>query len=75
MIVYGAGIADGNLHTEDNLPTLLLGGGAGHITSGRHIRYPKGTPMANLHLRMLDILGVPVDKLGDSTGKLDPLSV
>jgi hypothetical protein len=75
MIVYGAGIADGNLHTEDNLPTLLLGGGAGQIKSGRHIRYPKGTPMANLHLRMLDILGVPVDKLGDSTGKLDPLSV
>ena len=75
MIMYGAGIADGNLHTEDNLPTLLVGGGGGKIKGGRHIRYPKGTPMANLYLRMLDNLGIPIDKLGDSTGKLDPLSV
>jgi hypothetical protein len=75
MIVYGAGIADGNLHTEDNLPTILVGGAAGKIKGGRHIRSPKGTPMANLYLRMLDNVGVAVDHLGNSTGKLDPLSL
>jgi len=75
MIMYGAGIADGNLHTEDNLPTLLVGGGGGKVKGGRHIRYPKGTPMANLYLRMLDNLGIQIDKLGDSNGKLDPLSM
>ena len=53
MIVYGAGIADGNLHTEDNLPTILVGGAGGKIKGGRHIRSPKGTPMANLYLRMI----------------------
>jgi hypothetical protein len=73
--MYGAGIADGNLHTEENLPTVLVGGAAGQIKGGRHIQYPKGTPMANLYLRMLDNAGVPVDKMGDSTGKLAPLSM
>jgi len=75
MIVYGAGIADGNLHTEDNLPTILVGGGAGKIKGGRHVRSAKGTPMANLYLRLLDNLGVSVEHLGNSTGKLDPLSL
>jgi uncharacterized protein DUF1552 len=75
MIVYGAGIADGNLHTEDNLPTIIVGGAGGKIKGGRHLRSPKGTPMANLYLRMLDNLGVTVDHLGNSTGKLDPLSL
>ena len=75
MMVYGCGIADGNLHTNEDLGILLLGGGAGQVKSGRHIRYPKGTPMTNLYLRMLDIAGVRMDRLGDSTGKVNPLSV
>jgi hypothetical protein len=71
MIVYGSGIADGNLHTNEDLPILLAGGGIGKIKGGRHIRYPKGTPLTNLYLSMFEIAGVPVDRMGDSTGKLD----
>jgi hypothetical protein len=75
MIVYGSGITDGNLHTHENLPILLAGGGAGKIKGGRHIRYPDGTPMTNLYLSMLEMAGVPMDNLGDSTGKLERLSI
>ena len=73
MIIYGAGMADSNAHGSEDLPILLAGGGAG--TGGRHVRYDKGTPLANLHLSLLDRLGVPLDKLGHSTGRLplDPL--
>jgi len=74
MIIYGAGMGDSNSHASTNLPILLAGGGAG--TGGRHIRYSEDTPMANLHLSLLDKMGVPVDTLGHSTGRLplDPLS-
>ncbi len=74
MIVYGSSIADGNRHTHVDLPILLAGGGAGRIKSGRHVRYPKGTPMTNLLLTMLDKMGVPAEKIGDSTGEIDHLS-
>lgn len=73
MIVYGAGISDGDRHNHDNLPTLLAGGGAGSIKSGRHIKYPNQTPMTNLFLSMLDRMGVPTEHIGDSTGKLQQL--
>ena len=74
MIVYGAGMADSNAHASQNLPILLAGGAAG--VGGRHILFPEDTPLINLHLSLLDKLGVPVDTLGDSTGRLplDPLS-
>jgi len=74
MIVYGAGMADSNAHASQNLPILLAGGGAGK--GGRHIKYPEGTPLANLHLTLLDKMGVPLEKLGHSTGRLpiEPLS-
>ena len=75
MIVYGSGLSDSNLHTHTNLPTLLVGGEAGRIKGGRHLRYPKGTPITNLYLTLLDRLGVPVESLGDSTGKLELLSM
>ena len=75
MIVYGAGMSDGNMHTNWNLPVLLAGGGSDKLKGGRHIRYPKGTPMTNLYLSMLDLMGISVDGLGDSTGRLDLLSV
>ena len=74
MIVYGSGLGDANLHLHDNLPVLLVGGGAGQIKGGRHLRYPKGTPMSNLHMTLLDKLGIPVDSLGDSNGKLEFIS-
>jgi hypothetical protein len=67
LILYGSSLSDGNLHWHTNLPVLLLGGG---IKGGRHIRYPKDTPMTNLLLTMLDIVNVPVERLGDSTGRL-----
>jgi hypothetical protein len=75
MIVYGSGISDGNLHTNENVPTLMAGGAAAKIKGGRHLRYPSGTPLTNLYLSMLDKAGVPVDNLGDSTGKLELLSM
>jgi len=75
VIVYGSGMSDGNLHTNENLPILLVGGGAGKIKGGRHIRYPVGTPLTNLYLTLLDMAGVAVDQLGDSTGKLELLSI
>ena len=71
-IVYGAGMSDGNSHSPFDLPVLVAGGGAG-LKGGRHIRYPKGTPLANLHLTLMDRLGVQVDKIGDSTGEFKDL--
>ena len=73
-IVYGAGMADSDSHYHHNVPILLMGGGTGQIKGGRHVAVPKGTPLTNLHLTLLDKLGVPVEKLGDSTGKLELLS-
>ena len=71
MIVYGSGIADGNAHNHDNLPVLLAGGGGGTLRTGRHVRYAKETPMANLYISMLERLGAPVERFGDSKGKLE----
>ena len=74
MIVYGSSLADANAHTHHDLPICLVGGGVGQIKGGRHIRYPKDTPLNNLYLNLLDRAGVPVDNFGDSTGKLAYLS-
>jgi hypothetical protein len=74
-IVYGAGMSDSNAHDPTNLPILLVGGGAGQIKGGRHIRYGEGTPLANLHLTTLDMLGVHTDKIGDSNGEFEHLGV
>ncbi len=70
MVVYGAGISDGDRHNHDELPVLMAGKGGGSIKTGRHIILPKKTPMNNLFLTMLDKVGVNVETLGDSTGKL-----
>jgi Protein of unknown function (DUF1552) len=69
-MVYGAGMADSNSHSPIDIPLLLAGRGAGHLKGGRHIRY-RDTPLANLHLTLLDKLGVPCDRIGDSSGRLD----
>ena len=73
MIVYGAGIGDGNRHNHDELPILLAGKGGGTLKTGRHVRYPRNTPLMNLYLSMLDRMGAAVPSLGDSTGKLPSL--
>ena len=74
MIVYGSGIADGNRHTHADLPVLLAGSGGGTLTPGRHIRYPKDTPMTNLYMTMLDRMGVRQESIGDSTGMVQHLA-
>ena len=70
-MIYGAGIADSNSHAPVNIPFLLAGGGAGNLKGGRHTDL-KGVPLANLHLTLMDQFGVSWDRIGDSTGRLDP---
>jgi hypothetical protein len=70
-LLYGCGISDSNLHTHDNLPLLVVGGGAGSVKGGRHLRCEKDTPLTNLQLSLLNAVGVPLDHLGDSTGKVE----
>jgi hypothetical protein len=72
-ILYGAGMADGNAHSTQDLPLVLVGGAAGK--GGRHVRYAADTPIPNLHLALLDWLGAPTERLGNSTGTLSPLSL
>ncbi len=73
LIVYGSGISDGNTHAHDDLPILVAGRGNRTIKTGRHIRFPKETPLTNLYVSMLDRAGVNVPSIGDSTGPLPRL--
>jgi hypothetical protein len=75
MIVYGAGLSDGNRHNHEDLPTLLVGRGGGTIKPGRRMIVRKETPMMNLYLSMMDRMGVRVEQLGDSTGRLQGLDL
>ena len=74
MVVYCSAISDGNRHNHDDLPVLLAGGAKGVLQQGRHVVYDKNTPMANLYLAMLDVMGVKLDSFGDSTGYLNGLT-
>jgi hypothetical protein len=72
LVLYGGALSDGNLHLYTDLPLLLVAGGVAGIKGGRHIRYPRGTPMGNLLLTMLDKANVTrVERFGDSTGRLE----
>jgi hypothetical protein len=75
MIVYGAGLSDGNRHLHEDLPTLLIGRGGGDLRPGRRIIYRRETPMANFHLTLMDRMGVHVEQFGDASGRLDPASL
>jgi Protein of unknown function (DUF1552) len=75
MIVYGSGISDGNRHLHDDLPTLVFGRGGGSLVPGRRITFRKETPMANLHLALMDRMGVHVENFGDASGRLDLASL
>lgn len=75
MIIYGAGLADGNRHNHEDLPTLMVGRGGNYIKPGRRIVYRRETPMSNLFVTMMDRMGVPVDYFGDSTGRIDGLNL
>jgi hypothetical protein len=63
-------MSNSNRHDPGNLPIVLLGGGAG-VKTGRHLKYDENTPMANLLVTLLDRLGVPLDRIGNSNGKVD----
>jgi hypothetical protein len=79
LLLYGSGIGNPNVHDHTNLPILVAGGAAGGMMGDRHIRYNKPVPLANLHLTLLDKVGVNIERFGDSSGKITdlftPLSV
>lgn len=74
MVTYGSGLSDGNAHDHADLPLVLAGRGCGTLRPGRYVKYPNETPMANLFTAMLDRMGVRVETLGDSNGRLGYLS-
>jgi len=70
LVLYGGGMGDGNLHRHADLPCLLAGSLGGQFKTGVHVRYDMDTPMSNLLLTMMDAVGVRLDTIGDSTGRL-----
>ncbi|MCY3843351.1 MAG: DUF1552 domain-containing protein [Acidobacteria bacterium] len=73
VYLYGSGMGNSSLHDHENLPILVTGGAACGLRGGRHIRYDRGTPLANLHLTLLDRVGVRLDSFGDSNGRVEEL--
>ena len=73
LYLYGSGMGNPNVHDHTNLPILVAGGAAGRMRGGRHIRYAEPTPLANLHLTLLDKVGVRLDSFADSDGRMDAL--
>ena len=75
MLIYGAGLGNGDIHSQWNVPVAVLGSGGGRIKGGRHLVFDEGTPLSNLHVAMLNRAGIPTDnfggQLGYSTGELD----
>ena len=73
MVMLGSGMGNPDIHNHVNLPIVVAGGGAGKLKGGRHVKYAEPTPLANLHLTLLDRAGIHVDKFGDSSGKVNEL--
>jgi hypothetical protein len=73
LYLYGSGMGNPNVHDHVNLPIIVAGGAAGNMQGGRHIRHKEATPLANLHLTLLDKVGVRLDSFADSNGKVDEL--
>jgi hypothetical protein len=73
LYLYGSGMGNPNIHDHANLPIIVAGGAAGAMRGGRHMRYERSTPLANLHLTLLDKVGVRLDSFADSDGKMDEL--
>ena len=69
--MYGSGMGDADKHDHTNLPILVAGGRS--VKGGRHVRYDKAEPLANLHLTLLDRVGVRLDSFADSKGKIKEL--
>src|SRR4029453_5257791 len=73
LYLYGSGMGNPNVHDHQNLPILVAGGAAGKMRGGRIIRFDKLTPLANLHLTLLNKVGVEIDSFADSRGHVDEL--
>lgn len=73
LYLYGSGMGNPNLHDHINLPIIVAGGAAGKMKGGRHIQFDQPTPLANLHLTLLDKVGVHLDSFADSQGKVEEL--
>jgi hypothetical protein len=73
LVLYGSGMGNPNIHDHVNLPIIVAGGGAGRVKGGRQIKYAEPTPLANLHLTLLERVGVKMDAFADSKGKVDEL--
>ena len=73
MVMYGGGLGDSNDHAHFDLPELVVGGGGGRLRGGRHLRYPKDTPVNNLLVSMLDKAGLPAERFGDATWQIREL--
>ena len=71
VVMYGAGMSEGNGHVPLNLPIVLVGGASGELKGNRHIKAQQGTPLANLHMSLMKKLGVSVEKQGNSTGEFN----
>ncbi len=74
ILVYGSGNSDGNAHNHDNLPVVLAGRGRGTLKTGRHVRYPRETPLASPYVSLLERMEVPVKSFADSKGPLPSLA-
>lgn len=71
MLVYGAGLSDGNRHLHEDLPTILIGKGGNTIKPGRRVVFRRETPMCNMHLALMERMGVHMEHFGDATGQLN----
>ena len=70
MLLYGSNMSNSNAHNQYPLPTAIIGGGAGRLKGGQHINFAQRTPLANVHLTLLQRAGVPIESVGDSTGAI-----
>ena len=75
LYLYGSGMGNPNKHDHSNLPILVAGGGSAGIKGNRHIQFDKVTPLANLHLTLLDRVGVHMEKFADSNGLIEELAI
>ena len=73
ILLYGSGMGNPNIHNHVDLPIIVAGGAGGRVRGGRHLKYAEPAPLANLHLTLLDSVGVRLDSFQDSTGKIDTL--
>jgi len=73
LVLYGSGMGNPNIHDHVNLPVIVAGGAAGRVKGGHHVKYAEPTPLANLHLTLLERAGVRMDAFADSQGKVDEL--